>query len=165
MRKNEVLIAMIGGVAGAILTMAVGSLAPLGAQDEAVDLNVGKITCTGLKVANGGFVAIVSEDGKIQAVMGDGRNGGYVDVWDKGGHSAVAGMGANFKHGGVVYVKGTNGDLPEASMTASEDEAHVNVFAKDGRLRAYMRINGYDGNWYGAVGTCDKNGDPLATLK
>ena len=42
MRRKEVLYAVIGGVVGTVLTMAVGALAPLGAQDEPKDLNVGR---------------------------------------------------------------------------------------------------------------------------
>ena len=45
MRSKEVLYAVIGGIVGTVLTMAVGTLAPLGAKDEPVDLNAGRITC------------------------------------------------------------------------------------------------------------------------
>ena len=172
MRRKEVLFAVIGGVVGAVLTMAAGSFAPLRAQDES---NVEEITCTGLKVVDaagrsrvvlgviegGGVVGVLGKDGGPQATMSAGDIGGHVGVWNKDGH-LVAGMAATFEHAGRVYVSGKDGDLPQGSMTASEDEAAVNVFGKDGNLRAFMRIDVY-GN--GAVGTCDKNGDPLATLK
>ena len=40
MKRKEALIAVIGGVVGAVLVMAVGSFAPLGAQNEAADAEV-----------------------------------------------------------------------------------------------------------------------------
>ena len=92
------LIAVIGGVAGGVLTMAAGSFSPLGAQEEAVDLNVGKITCKGLKVVDaggsplarididghGGIVSVLGKDGKSAAVMRTYQHGGIVNVVGKG---------------------------------------------------------------------------------
>ena len=46
MRRKEVLFAVIGGIVGAVLVMATGSFSPLGAHNEAVDLDLGTITCS-----------------------------------------------------------------------------------------------------------------------
>lgn len=51
MRKKEGLYAVVGGCVGAVLTMAVCSLSPLGAQSQ-LDGNLGKIICTGLTVVD-----------------------------------------------------------------------------------------------------------------
>ena len=78
MRRKEMLYAVIGGIVGTVLTMAAGALAPLGAQDEPVDLNAGRITCRELDVLDakgnlraglnasefGGSVFVVGEKGK-----------------------------------------------------------------------------------------------------
>ena len=52
MRRKEVLIAVIGGVVGAVLVMVMGSLSPLGAQNELRDVEFAKITGRRLNVSN-----------------------------------------------------------------------------------------------------------------
>ena len=44
MTRKEALIAVIGGVVGAVLVMAAGSISPLGAQNGVRDAEFGKIT-------------------------------------------------------------------------------------------------------------------------
>ena len=79
MRRKEMLFGVIGGVVGAVLVMAVGLIAPLGAQKAAVDLNVGEITCSGLRVVDRAGVTRVyitpneNEYGGAVVVHGDGR--------------------------------------------------------------------------------------------
>ena len=45
MLRKEILIAVIGGVIGAVLAMAAGSIAPLGAQNEVKDAVFATIEC------------------------------------------------------------------------------------------------------------------------
>ena len=70
MRKKEALIAVIGGVVGTVLTMAVCSVMPLGAQNG--DATFGTITCTELAVrdaeGNRGVWLTSHEHGGVVAV-------------------------------------------------------------------------------------------------
>ena len=50
MRRKEVLFAVIGGVVGAVLTLAAGSFSPIGAQNEVGNAEFDTITCRALKV-------------------------------------------------------------------------------------------------------------------
>ena len=103
MRRIEVLYAVIVSIVGTVLTMAVGTLAPLGAKDEPVDLNAERITCRELKVVDeegntkvtigadddGGYVAVIGKDGKGWAAMSIDGDGGAVDVWGKGARARM----------------------------------------------------------------------------
>ena len=101
--RKEVFCAVIGGVVGTVLTMVAGSFSPLGAQDEAVDLNVGEITCKGLKV--------VDADGSPLAEIDIDGHGGHVIVVGKDPVSAAA-MRID-GHGGIVNVVGKGPKLNE----------------------------------------------------
>ena len=53
MRRKEVLLAaVIGGVVGALLVMAMGSITPIGAQNYVKDAEFGEITCRILRVVD-----------------------------------------------------------------------------------------------------------------
>ena len=103
MQRKEVFYAVIGGVVGTVLTMVAGSFSPLGAQDEVVDLNVGEITCKGLKV--------VDADGSPLAEIDIDGHGGHVIVVGKDPISAAA-MRID-GHGGIVNVVGKGPELNE----------------------------------------------------
>ena len=131
MQRKEVLFAVIGGIVGAVLTMAAGLFSPLGAQNETIDLNVGEITCTGLKV--------VDEAGETRVEMFGTEDDGTVRVWNKGGPVAV--MGVN-EHGGNILVSGRDieGDIgASAEMSVDEHGARVSVNNKDYTSGAEMR--------------------------
>ena len=61
MKRREVLFAVIGGVVGAVLVLAAGAFAPLGAQNEAADAEFDTITCR--KLVSEGCPAHADWDG------------------------------------------------------------------------------------------------------
>ena len=156
MRKKEVLYAVIGGIVGTVLTMAVGALAPLGAQDEPKDLNAGRITCRELDVLDakgnlraglntsefGGSVFVVGKLGK-GAEMHVTKYGGAMFVWGK---EAKGGAGMHLDgFGGKVYVEGRG--FKEATLSIDELGGRVSVEGKesDELKRAAMSIEGDGG--------------------
>ena len=97
MNRKVGLYAVIGGVVGAVLTMAVGSVLPLGAQSQSD--NFGEITCTGLKVVN--------PDGKALIKLSAENMGGFVQIWSKKySPGGVVFLGAS-KYGGHVMCQST----------------------------------------------------------
>ena len=142
------LIAVIGGVAGAVLTMAAGSFSPLGAQNEVRDAEFRKITCTGLRVegadgaravtlgavGNGGSVFVFGKDGEIGVgEIGVGmtvnEDGGYVRVYDKNLESGVS-MSVD-EHGGYVRVDGKDVEIG-VRLSVDERGGRVDVYGRDG---------------------------------
>lgn len=77
MNRKASLYAVIGGCVGAVLTMAVCSVIPLGAQNG--DATFGEITCTRLKMVDAVGATLVTLD-----TFG---NGGVVAVMAKRGMS------------------------------------------------------------------------------
>ena len=67
MNRKASFYAVIGGCVGAVLTMAVCSVLPIGAQSQS-DSVFGEITCTGLKV--------VDAERKTTVLLGTGVFGG-----------------------------------------------------------------------------------------
>ena len=157
MLRKQILTAVIGGISGiigAVLVMAAGSFSPLGAQDEPVDLNVGKIFCTSLAVLNergelgvwlsaaddGGRVGVYDKNGKMGVAIGAGEGGGVISVGDKDGKMDVAiSVG---EQGGRVEVFGKDGEAGGAMtlMSVGEHGGEVNVFGKDGGI-AIMSVD------------------------
>ncbi|MDE0043433.1 MAG: hypothetical protein OXT74_15445, partial [Candidatus Poribacteria bacterium] len=114
------LLTVIGGIVGAVLTMATGSFSPLGAQSQSDSFR--EIICTGLTVVdaagetqvrlsafNGGGVEVYNERGGLVIKMGSSElegsslQGGVVRVLGKGWREAAMFAG---KHGGVVQILG-----------------------------------------------------------
>ena len=102
MTRKEALFAVIGGVVGAVLVMAAGSFAPLGAQNDRREAEFGKITCTELEVVhahrprNPGVRIIVDEHGGAVGVFGrDTNNSALMDVHEHGGRFGVFGRGSS----------------------------------------------------------------------
>ena len=172
MKRELIYAAVIGGVVGAVLVMAAGSLAPLGAQNEAADAEFGTITCSKLVVRYDGspyateidpLYVKVSVDGEESATLGtrglsvvgkEGKSKVYVKVYKDGGVVSVygkdGGVGARMaidENGGVVRVFGKDGG-GSAVMATSEDGGAVHVFDKDGERWAQMAIDGYGGSVY-----------------
>ena len=95
MTRKEALFAVIGGVVGAVLVMAAGSFAPLGAQNEVADAEFGTITCRELVVGDstaavlifgderGEHVSVAGKDGSPEAIMTGGEHGGRFAVFGK----------------------------------------------------------------------------------
>ena len=126
MIKRELVCAsVIGGIVGAVLTMAAGSFSPLGAQNEVRDAEFRKITCTGLRVegadgaiavtlgavGNGGSVFVFGKDGEIGVGMNVNEDGGYLRVYDKNLISGVS-MSVD-EHGGYVRVESKDVEILE----------------------------------------------------
>ena len=171
MRRKEMLIAVIGGVIGAVLTMATGMFSPLGAQTGARDAEFETITCREIKVVDaegelgasmrgdeygkGGVVRVYSKDGKTGASMVVDEHGGRLRVVGEEGKSRAE-MG--IYGGGYVLVADKDTLTSGASMRIYEHGGAVSVFG--GISGASMGVNEY-GN--GEVTTTDKNGK-LATL-
>ena len=123
MNRKERLYAVIGGCVGAILTIAVCSLSPLGAQSQS-DVSFGKIMCRQLEVVSsdetkvveiytfegGGAIHVLGKDGKIRVAMNGSEGGGSVSVNSKGGLGSVGGA--------------------SVSMTALENVGIVNVIRR-----------------------------------
>ena len=153
------LYAIIGGIVGAVLTMAVCSVMPLGAQNG--DATFGTITCTELVVrdaeGNRGMWLTSHEHGGVVAVgsvMLDGI--GFIGVQGEEGNVMLTDTqfhmlgkeGVNVvltttKHGGRVSVGG------KGNYGASE-------------AKAAMSVNKYGD---GRVSTWNRKGGRLATLK
>ena len=153
MRKKEMLFsAVIGGVIGAVLVTVAGSIAPLGAQNDVKDAVFESITCK--------RIWVVDEDANLAVSINNGLIGNRgVIVHGKKDRGAV--MVTN-EHGGFIGVFG-GADNNGVEMRVTEYGGHVGVFGKrDADPRVAINVNEY-GN--GTVGTWDKNGYRLATLK
>ena len=99
MHRKETLYAVIGGIVGALVMMALGFGVSLGAQSGG-DANFGKITCTELEVLYSNEqcrVRIVGEEhgGEIEICGRSGNRRIHLDGWD---------------HGGVIVMQGWNKD-------------------------------------------------------
>ena len=160
MRRKEALIAVVGGMLGAILTMVVGSFSPLGAQSQS-DVSFGKITCKELVVENpdgmdavwifpgtrGGVVAVYGKDGKTMVELSVNEKGGQVTVFPSPPYTArskdkLVGAYASIdvaEHGGRVRVIGKD-EKSLAIMNINEDGGEVRVVGKDIKLQALMKI-------------------------
>ena len=145
MRRKEVLFAVIGGIVGAVLTMAAGSFSPLGAQNEVRDAEFRKITCTGLRVegadgaiavtlgavGNGGSVFVSGKEGEIGVGMTANEDGGYLRVYDKNLISGVS-MSVD-EHGGYVSVLSEELEMLEGvRLSVNERGGRVIVYGRDG---------------------------------
>ena len=187
MNTKERLYAVIGGCVGAVLTMLVCSFLPLGAQSQGNRL--GYITCTGLKVIDsagrtmvdigydemgGGKIGIWANDSMHlrQVFLAAGNSGGGITCFARvntsdellARGSVGMGFGGGDPEAGQISIMG--GLLrPRVIMEVDEHGGRVNVYGKgkdNDTTRAVICVNEY-GN--GAVGTWDKNGYRLATLK
>ena len=168
MPKKEVLVAaVIGGVIGAVLVMVVGSLSPLGAQNELGDVEFGKITCRRLEVAE-------PSNGETKITLGSDGDYGYIAVKGKqspGLFTQTAGVFISAsKNIGKVRVYSPNGDV---ELTISDDQSggvvsiHPEIkFPPVLGESPFPRVRiGLDDNGDGVVSTWDKNGNRSSTLK
>ena len=114
MNRKAGLYAVIGGCIGAVLTMAVCSVLPLGAQSQSG--NFGAITCTELRLVDvaGGTQALVyyNDEGECIAVYGKDRSsmvtiridekGGFINRISNRDSSGTAGIGINEQGTGIL---------------------------------------------------------------
>ena len=115
MLRKEVLFAVIGGIVGAVLVMATGSFSPLGAHNEAVDLDLGYITCRGLTV--------VDSENNHRVKIGAFVSKGFVFV--RGKTDARVFITADEEKGEVqMRTKNFNGHV---EITAREDGGETRV--------------------------------------
>ncbi len=151
MNRKAGLYAVIGGIVGAVLTMAVCSFLPLGVQSQSAGM-FDAITCTSLTVTDDkGFPGIR---------LNTTENGGAVQI--AGGAGLVV-LSTNTQ-GGQVWVGVSAGASPVLKELDTEQARFDWVTGKENRAilrRAAMAVK--DGN--GVVNTWDKNGYRLATLK
>ena len=165
MKRKDVLIAVIGGCIGALVTMGVGLFAPVGvvAQSYDQDATFGTITCGMIKVVDERGITrsfmnaysgifLCDNEGKPLVAMGRDDNGGGFFVFDEGITTLAAKMGKD-EHGGFVWVSGK--DRGEAVMRTDEHGGRIEVANNQLEIRAVMGVNEY-GN--GAVSAWDKNG-------
>ena len=165
MRRKESLYAVIGGVVGAVLTLALCSVMPIGAQNG--DATFGEILCTGLKVVSegkemiklgadddGGSIWVLGEHGSVR--VGLSGNGGSVTVYGGQYPMGVGGIFSVSKDGGLVEVLGTKSDTVTGKVRISVNEygglirvrgkeqkgwAGIDVDDSGGRFAAYNREN------------------------
>ena len=151
MRRKEVLFAVIGGVVGAVLTMAAGSFSQLGAQDDVKDAEFGKITCREIVVVDsdnigihmdveryGGSIYVNGKDGDSSVSIGIDKNGGDITLHGKGNKMAYMEID---DEGGRVGVFGNGGDRESsgsASLSIGDNRGRVGVFNEDGKVCAFM---------------------------
>ena len=172
MNTKERLYAVIGGCVGAVLTMVVCSVVPIGAQSKAD--RFGEITCNGIKV--------VDRNGRTMVELGSGETGGIVGIWSNtptyprgvfmeageyGGHikcfprmeirdaASVKSVQLGFMNGqtrdGTVEIYG-NLLRKHVVIGVNEHGGHLSVYGKgENRGKASVEIN-EQGGFLGAVG-------------
>ena len=99
MRRKELLFAVIGGIVGALVMMALGFGVSLAAQSGG-DANFGKITCTELEV-------LYSNELRRVRIVGKER-GGEIEICGRSGNRRINLDG--WDHGGVIVMQGRNKD-------------------------------------------------------
>ena len=145
MKTKERLYAVIGGMVGAVLTLVVCLISPLGAQNDAKDVVFGKITCTKIAVKQSGISEkIVLAPGNI--IMGTSEKVGVhvFVIGNKGivslGEGRVAISGG--ESSGYLSVNGENGKV---GIESTEDGGRVYVTGGDDNPRAVMGVDERDG--------------------
>ena len=157
MNGKERCYAIIGGCVGAVLTLVVCSLSPLGAQSQS-DVNFGKITCAELEVMgpdrtrrvsiaalkDGGVVRVYSRNDQGVRIFASESRGhirvyGEDDRYGKGDRSVSISVNG---YGGRIIAHGKHGK--GVNISINEDGGHVGVYHTNG-LAAAMNIGGHGG--------------------
>ena len=161
MNTKERFYAVVGGCVGAVLTMAVWSLSPPGAQSQS-DVNFGKITCSRLEVVrpDGTQAALIFVDedggGRVSVIGKDQTSLGSLFVDEGGGGVILAGKDGGVyvnisEHGGRVDVRGKD-KVPKAFIEVGEDGGTVSVYDNDygdyGKASASMSATPFGGHVY-----------------
>ena len=145
MKAKERLYAVVGGVVGSLVTLAVCSFAPLGAQ-SGEDGNFDAVTCREFRV--------VDSDGKHHVYITSEEHGGSVGVY---GETGVALMTID-ERGGRINVSGNRGG---AWMSIGGHGGFVSVHDTDGKEGGgvLMGVEKHGGMVWAYSG-----GDPKATM-
>ncbi|MDE0040626.1 MAG: hypothetical protein OXT74_01205 [Candidatus Poribacteria bacterium] len=178
MLRKQVLVAVIGGIVGAVLTMVVGVMVASeslvrGDQSDSV---FEKVTCRELEVVDaegnrrvvlsegvseeglwGGSIVVYGNDDGPRARMVSTEDGGVVGAVGKNSSGGVS-MGVT-EGAGVIILGDANG--VKAGLYSNAHGGRVVVDGNDGQNRAIMGVSA-DGN--GVVSTWDKDSNHLATL-
>ena len=115
MKRELVYAAAVGGCVGALMTVALGFVLPLGAQSES-DIYFRKVTC--------GALEVVRPDGTPLVSIGVGETGGWISVKSEQQflgsrfYPSMVSMGVN-EHGGYVVVSEEQGK-GKAKMEVNE---------------------------------------------
>ena len=166
MKRELIYAAAVGGCVGALMTMALGLVLPLGAQSQS-DGHFDEITCRRLRVvADNGSDSETTIDLMGMLVKGAGLRTHIfpmgIQIRNSNGVTNMTGGVISVKNttGGVISVKKTDDNDPRAvKLGIDEYGGLVEVFGKgDYTSRAVMGVNQY-GN--GAISTWDKNGNRL----
>ena len=168
---------MIGGIVGAVLTMAVSHVMPIGAQNG--DATFGEITCTGIKVKNAegenkvllgthednGVVIVKGKAGSVSLMISE--QGGDVSVHGKEMFGAGASMGIDHEgQGGIISVSSAE-ILIAAMMSVTNEGGSVHVSGEGEHGFAYIgmhenggvvSVTGRDGEYRRAKMNVDENG-------
>ena len=110
MNTKGSLYAVIGGVVGAVLTLAVCSVMPIGAQSG--DATFGEITCTGLRV--------IDAVGRAKTQLYYDKDGGRIAVYTNKDRVVGVSMGINQERGGVIAVSSAERSI--AAMISVDDD-------------------------------------------
>lgn len=175
MRRKETLYAVIGGIVGAVLTMAAGGFALRGGQNRS-DSVFEKVTCRELEVVDsegnrrvvlsegvseeglwGGSVIVYGKDATPRARMISAEEGGVVGAAGKNRNSGVSMVAS--EGGGIIMLGDADG--VRVGMYCAARGGRVVVEGNDGKNRAIM---GVDKHGNGVVRTWGKDGNRLATL-
>ena len=166
MQTKERLYAVIGGIVGAVVTLAVCSFAPLGAQSQS-DGSFDVVTCRELKVvdsegkgvriqslSSSGYIFVEGRHGDGVTIMGTdvSANGGSIHVFGKEKEGS-AGIWIDDNGGTVqVFGKGKSGFQAEMSIT-NDGNGEVSVWGHSGF--AAMGVGKYGGRaeFYGPTPT------------
>ena len=170
MRRKESLYAIIGGIVGAVLTIAVCSVLPIGAQSQS-DRVFGEITCTGLKVVDAerkttvllqsgafGGIVLVYGEGNTVAEMAIAPHGGRVFLRSSGNNAGSVNMEFDDEHGGEIRVYGEEGSV---KLGTNKHGAGVYVTDQNGRTRASITSSELVG---GVLGVAGENEEPLVVI-
>ncbi len=157
---------MHGGCVGALVTMALGLVVPLGAKSESeADWKDGyfdEITCRSLRVVlHDGVDDVVQTEITPLCVVASEKGGGSTRVDAHSVNVYRSKLRAHITADSVV-VGGDGNDTSQTRLSINKHGGSVSVHGRGNDLsRAVMSVNEY-GN--GAISTWDKNGYRLATL-
>ena len=159
-RKEVVLIAVIAGCFGAVITMIVGLFTPMGvvAQSQPTDAAFDKITCREIEVVNeeGQTIALIDEagvgdgvltlnnkDGKQKVLLSAFDRGGTLRLSNKDGEKRVL-LGA-FDRGGTLMLSNKDKKLG-ATLSAFDRGGTLRLSNKDKKLGVVLKADDTGGN-------------------
>ena len=138
MKRELIYAAAVGGCVGALMTMALGLVLPLGAQNHP-DGYFRKVTCTQLTVLSPDLDKTNLDDRTGAVMIGVDEHGGHMHVLGIDSGSSVVVRAKD--GGGSVAVFGDNStEMPEAIIGVQEHGGFVGVNSKDD-MKAYAEMS------------------------